>query len=98
MDGIWEGMDISERYDKIDHSGNGVEVGSFKRDIGNNTYSFVYVKNGAHPALITVSKVVHEWVKHVQWDERWSKMEGDYGHHLREACPNTGNCLRHAMT
>lgn len=26
------------------------------------------------------------------------KLEGDYGHHLREDCPNTGNCVLHAVT
>lgn len=25
-------------------------------------------------------------------------LEGDYGYHLREDCPNTGNCIRHAIT
>lgn len=25
-------------------------------------------------------------------------LEGDYGYHLREDCPNTGNCTRHAIT
>lgn len=29
---------------------------------------------------------------------RRDRFEGDYGYHLREDCPNTGNCLRHAIT
>lgn len=61
-------MDISERYDIVDHSGDGVIVGSFKRDIGTNTYSFVVVKTGSHPALVTVSKIVHEKAHWIQYD------------------------------
>lgn len=97
---IWHGMDISDRYDEIDHSGDGVKVGSFKRDIGNNSYSFVYVKTGGHPALITVSKIVHERVKSVQFTKEWwlPRLEGDFGHHLREACPDKGICRLHAIT
>lgn len=30
--------------------------------------------------------------------ERCGPLEGDFGHHLRENCPDRGVCTRHAVT
>lgn len=30
--------------------------------------------------------------------ERCGALEGDFGFHLREDCPDTGICVRHAVT
>lgn len=33
-----------------------------------------------------------------EWPPALEPLEGDFGHHLRENCPDTGICVRHAIT
>lgn len=57
---IWEGMEISERFDvKDDDSAPGIVVHSHKREIGLSQYSFTQVSTDAGTTIL-VTRLVFE--------------------------------------